>query len=119
MYRAIYTGILAEFRRDDIDFIPHLALGLFVKDNARYDWNNPRESDFDEQSYRSAIHDAEELHLDLRWLVEELHLIKLPDEVIEWANGRRPNFSTESRAIHVRNFRLGERAADLSDSSKS
>lgn len=111
LYRSIYTDILADFRRHDIDFVPHLALGLFIKDNEQYDWNNPRESDFDEHSFSLAMRETEGLNLDITCLVDKLHLVKVANEVFEWATGKRPSFSTDTRAIHVKTFPLGERTA--------
>src|SRR5262245_16696800 len=37
LFREIYTGILEEYRREDIEFIPHIGLGLFAKEDAGYD----------------------------------------------------------------------------------
>ena len=108
LYQALYTGILAQYRRDDIEFVPHLGLGLFVKDQATYDWNKPQESQFDQQKYDAALRDAESLCLDSSWMVRKLHLIKIPDDVLQWAGGERASFSKGSRAVEVRAFRLGE-----------
>jgi hypothetical protein len=30
-----------------VEFVPHLGLGLFLKEVSPYDWDNPREDDFD------------------------------------------------------------------------
>lgn len=108
LYQVLYTGMLAEYRRDDIEFVPHLALGLFVKDQAIYDWNKPQESEFDLQKYDAALRDAESLHLDSGWMVRKLHLIKIPDEILQWAGGERASFSKDSCAVDMREFRLGE-----------
>ncbi len=44
-------------------------------------------------------------------LVDKLHLATIPDEVLEWAVGKRASFSPEAGAADVRVFVLGERAA--------
>lgn len=80
LYRQIYTGILAKYRRDDIDFVPHITLGLFVKERTRYDFNNPQQLDFDEQKYRQALGEAEAPGLDFKCIVDKLHLVKLTDD---------------------------------------
>jgi len=106
LYQALYTGILAQYRRDDIEFVPHLALGLFVKDQATYDWNKPRESEFDHQKYDAAMRDAEALRLDSSWEARTLHLVTIPDDVLQWAGGEWASFSKDSRAVSVREFHL-------------
>lgn len=107
LYQALYTGILAQYRRGDIEFVPHLGLGLFVKDRATYDWNKPQESEFDQQKHDAAIREAEALRLDSLWEARTLHLVKIPDDVLQWAGGERASFSKDSRAVSVREFHLG------------
>ena len=110
LYQALYTGILAQYRRDDIEFVAHLGLGLFVKDQATYDWNKPQESDFDQQKYDAAMRDAETLSLDSTWEATTLHLVTVPDDVLQWAEGERASFSKDSCAVSVREFHLGSRS---------
>lgn len=107
LYQSLYTGILAEYRRDDIKFVPHLGLGLFVKEGATYNWDNPQESDFDQVRYEEALRKAKGLPLPAGTLVETLQLMKIPDEVLEWATGRRASLPERSRIVEVREFRLG------------
>ena len=110
LYRAIYSGILAGYRREDIEFVPHVALGLFVRAGVQYDWSNTRESDFDEESYQSAVRQVEAFCFDTAYMVDKLHLVKIPDEVIEWASGKKPSFPTDLRIVNVRAFSLGRQA---------
>ena len=107
LYRALYTGVLAEYRRDDIEFVPHLGLGLFLKEGSKYDWNNPQEAEFDEQRYQEAWHEANTLPLGSSCTVDRLHLTKIPDEVLEWATGSRARIPEDAQAVEVREFRLG------------
>jgi 2'-5' RNA ligase len=37
LHGEIYTGILADYRREDIPFIPHLTLGVLNKDSNEHD----------------------------------------------------------------------------------
>jgi len=108
LYQALYTGILAQYRRDDIEFVPHVALGLFVKDRATYDWNRAQDSEFDQENYDAALRDAERMQLDSGWMVRKLHLVKIPDDVLQWAGGERASFSKESRTVEFREFCLDE-----------
>ncbi|NIM49263.1 MAG: hypothetical protein GTN78_19790 [Gemmatimonadales bacterium] len=107
LYRSLYSGILSEFRRDDIEFVPHLGLGLFLKEGARYDPWSPRESDFAAAEYESALQEAKALRVDYSTNVQTLHLVTIPGELMEWITGQRPNFPTNARVEEVRQFHLG------------
>jgi 2'-5' RNA ligase len=106
LYRSLYTGILAEYRRDDIEFVPHLGLGLFIKEGTKYDWDNPQEADFDQERYDEALQRAKALPLHSRFTVEKLHLTKVPHEVLEWATGKRANIPEDLQLVEVREFLL-------------
>jgi len=111
LYRSLYTGLLAPLRRDDIQFVPHLALGLFLNSDVQYDWDNPQESDFDREIYDAAVRQAEALPLAASYTVEELHLVEVPDAIIDWATGRRPGISPKLRIVDARVFRLVDHVA--------
>jgi 2'-5' RNA ligase len=111
LYHALYTGMLAEYRRDDIEFVPHLGLGLFMKEGSTYNWDNPRESDFDRERYEEALCRAKALPLASSIVVEKLHLTKFPDSILEWATGKRPSIPDDSRLVEMREFRLRSRGA--------
>ena len=107
LYQSLYTGILTEYRRDDIEFVPHLGLGLFMKQGSTYDWDSPRESDFDQERYEEALCQAKALPLASSIPVEKLSLTKIPDVILEWATGKRASIPEDSRIAEVREFRLG------------
>ncbi len=111
LYQSLYTGILAGYRRDDIEFVPHLGLGLFMKEGSKYDWDNPRETDFDKERYEEALQEARALPLHLIFRVEKLQLTKMSDEVLEWATGKRSSIPDDSKSIEVREFILGDQGA--------
>jgi 2'-5' RNA ligase len=106
LYSALYTGLLAEFRRDDLEFIPHLGLGLFLKEGATYNWNDPRSYDLDLESCQAVQREVEARGAGWNSVVDTLHLVTIPDEVLEWASGARPNFPKSSRVEEVRKFHL-------------
>jgi 2'-5' RNA ligase len=114
LHRSLYTGPLANLRRDDIEFVPHVSLGFFLKEGARHVWDRPRESDFDAEKYEVAPREAETLALCGKSVVEDLHLVKIPDEVIEWMRGERSSFPHDSRVVAVRRFHLGSGSAQRS-----
>lgn len=111
LYQALYKGILAEYRRDDIEFVPHLGLGLFIKEGSTYDWDNPQEADFDRERYEEALRQAKALPLPSNTSLEALHLTKIPDVILEWATGKRASIPMGSQIVAVREFRLGNQGA--------
>ncbi len=109
LYQSLYTGILAEYRRDDIEYVPHLGLGLFMKEGSNYDWSNARETDFDEERYEEALRQAMALRLDSIFKVDRLELTKISDEILEWATGKRASIPEDSQIVTVREFLLGDK----------
>ena len=96
---------MAEFRRDDVAFVPHFGLGLFVNRNVQYDISStPQAADFDEPTYRQALHEANAAQIDLRCTVSSLHLVELQDDVLAWARGAIPTFPVDARARTTAQF---------------
>ena len=107
LYASMYTGPLAEFRRDDVEFVPHVSLGLFVNKDVQYDMSStPQAADFDEPTYRQALHDANAAQIDLRCTVSRLHLVEIEDDVIAWARGAIPTLPADARARTTAQFDL-------------
>jgi len=80
LYNEIYSGFFSQYRRDDIEFIPHISLGLFLKNQSEYDIKNPEELIFDEDTYRQALAEAKSLNLDFQCTVDNLDLVELNDD---------------------------------------
>lgn len=80
--REIYTGILAPYRKNDIEFIPHIGLGLFVKNSADYNFRNPQQLEFDEVKYEVALKEAKALGLDFKCTLDKLHLVNITDDFL-------------------------------------
>ncbi len=80
LYRDLYSNFLEQYRRTDIEFIPHIGLGLFVKHKEEYDFNNPHAFEFDEETYQQAMEEIKFLNLDFECLVDKIHLVKLNDD---------------------------------------
>ena len=106
LYQSLYSGLLAEFRKEGVTYIPHLSLGLFIKEGRNYDWDNIREEDFDEDRYEEALSRAREIPLPINCRVECMNMTKVPDEILEWATGKREEISDAVRIIQVREFHL-------------
>lgn len=65
LHDAIYTGILADYLRKDIPFVPHLTLGVLNQDSNNRD---------------RALEEAKRLDIDCRCVIDQLHLVKINDD---------------------------------------
>jgi 2'-5' RNA ligase len=65
LHRKIHTGVLADYRKEAIPFVPHLTLGVFAK-NAN--------------EYAKAVEEARRLDLDYRCVLDQAHLVKVNDD---------------------------------------
>lgn len=83
LHRELYTGRLAPYHRPDIQFVPHLGLGLFAKQDANYDIRNPQGLSLDVERYSQALQDAQQLDFDYHCMVDRLHLVKISDDISE------------------------------------
>jgi 2'-5' RNA ligase len=62
LHEHIYTGLLADYRRTDVTYIPHLTLGMFAA----------RQNEFS-----GALEEATQLNLDYQCTLDRLHLVKI------------------------------------------
>jgi len=65
LHDKVYTGILADYWRKDIPFVPHLTLGVLNKKSTNRDY---------------ALAEAEELAIDYYCVIDKLHLVKVNDD---------------------------------------
>ena len=86
--------------------MPHLGLGLFLKNGAIYNWDAPSEADFDQARYDRAMLEVEALDFDLRCRVNKLELVSIPDEVIDWVTGKLTQIPKGVRVSSRRSFVL-------------
>ena len=75
LYEQLYTGILAPHLREDLEFIPHVALGYFG--TQPYDPNNPQARAWDKTAYQKALEEAKGLGLDSWHRVDKLTMVNL------------------------------------------
>ena len=76
LHDELYAGILAPFLRRDIEYIPHIGIGLFVRKDAGYNALDPKTVDFDAELYSQALREAESLKIDSFDTVDRLVLTK-------------------------------------------
>jgi len=81
LYNQLYSGVLSEYKRTDIAYIPHIGLGLFTRKNEEFDFRDPQSLEFDEEKYRKALLKAEALNLKYECQFDHVHLLKLDDGI--------------------------------------
>jgi hypothetical protein len=77
LHDELYTGILSPYLRRDIEYIPHIGIGLFVRKGAGYNVLDPKKVDFDAKLYSQALKEAESLKIDSLDIVDRLVVNKV------------------------------------------
>jgi len=77
LHDELYTGILSPYLRRDIEYIPHIGIGLFVRKAAGYNALDPKKVDFDAKLYSQALKEAESLKISSFDTVDRLFLEKV------------------------------------------
>lgn len=65
LHKELYTGILAEYIRENLPFVPHLTLGKFTKNTDKF---------------LQVLEEAQHLDLNYRCFVNKVHLINIDDK---------------------------------------
>jgi hypothetical protein len=78
----LYAGWLSPWLREDLEFSPHLGLGLFAEKS--YDPLDPKALHMDMEKYNEAYRKAIELDFDFRCRVDKLTLIEVNDKATEF-----------------------------------
>jgi hypothetical protein len=77
LHDELYTGILSPHLRRDIEYIPHIGMGLFVKKTPRYNVLNPKTYNFDAKLYSQALKEAKSLKINSFDTIDRLSLDKI------------------------------------------
>jgi hypothetical protein len=77
LHDELYTGILSLYLRKDIEYIPHIGMGLFVREDAEYNVLDPKRVDFDAKLYSQALKEAKSLQINSFDTVDRLSLDKI------------------------------------------
>src|SRR5581483_4173487 len=64
LYQALYSGMLAQYLRQDIQFTPHLTLGRFTEQP---------------EKFRKAFDEAQQLNLDYECVMDRVNLVKIDE----------------------------------------
>lgn len=79
LHDDLYTGLMKPFLREDIPFVPHLALGLFANRVKGYNPENPREMKLDTKTFNDARNWAENQKPDISYEFNDCVLLELDD----------------------------------------
>ncbi|MFN8474891.1 MAG: 2'-5' RNA ligase family protein [Anaerolineae bacterium] len=77
LHDALYDGPPAPYRIPDIEFVPHISLGLFARRPETYDPFAPEKLELDGEHYAAARREAEALNLDYHTVLDRLTLLRL------------------------------------------
>jgi hypothetical protein len=77
LHDALYTGILSPYLRRDVEYIPHIGMGLFVKHTPEYNVLDPKTYNFDAKSYSQALKEAKSLKINSFDTIDRLSLDKI------------------------------------------
>ncbi len=77
LHDELYTGMLSPYLRRDIEYIPHIGIGLFVKKDVEYNVLDPKKVDFDAKLYSQALKEAKSLKISSFDTVDRLFLRKV------------------------------------------
>jgi len=76
LHDELYSGKMNKYWRKDIKFIPHIAIGSFIKSKG-YDLRDPKKLKLDEKKYKIALKEAKKLDTGYSFKVDRLALVKL------------------------------------------
>ena len=77
LHDELYTDILSPYLRRDIEYIPHIGIGLFVRKDAGYNVLDPKIVDFDAKLFSQALKEAESFKIDSLDIVDRLVVNKV------------------------------------------
>ena len=77
LHDELYTGVLSPYLRRDIEYIPHIGIGLFVREDAGYNVLDPKKVDFNAKLYSQALKEAKSLKISSFDTVDRLFLTKV------------------------------------------
>ena len=106
LYNESYDGVLKPFCVEGLEFTPHISMGLFLKAGRTYEMMSPKEDDFDKEACESALKEFDEADFRFDSLVDQLDLITISDDILEWMRGEREVWPTTARVERRMAFRL-------------
>lgn len=102
LHDELYEGILAPYLRTDIEYIPHIGLGEFVKEGEigllrrkQLHLRDPSRIAFDETRYKTALKEAQNLNLSYSTKMEKLQMIEIDDAYTTITNIKEFSLSSD------------------------
>ncbi len=80
LHDELYGGELERLLRHDLPFIPHIGIGHFVDQEAKYDIKNPQAAKLNSRRYQAALSDVRRVNISLDYLAREIELIGIDDD---------------------------------------
>ncbi len=80
LHDELYSGVFAPYLRTDIQYIPHIGLGQFIRKGETVSLKRPAEVALDEVRYRIALEKARNLRLPHSTKVEKLQMVEINDD---------------------------------------
>jgi len=106
LHDELYTGMLSPYLRKDIEYIPHIGIGLFVRKDAGYNALDPKIVDFDAKLYSQALKEAESLKIDSFDTVDRLFLKKIIMKVGASLHTRAPLNGDLTKTVSSKEIKL-------------
>jgi hypothetical protein len=106
LHDELYTGILSRYLRRDIEYIPHIGIGLFVKKDAEYNVLDPRKAAIDAKLYSRALKEAKSLEIDSFDTIDRLSLTKVIISADASSRTKAPSQDNLLRLVSSKEIRL-------------
>jgi hypothetical protein len=92
--------------RRDIEYIPHIGIGLFVRKDAGYNVLDPKKADFDAKLYSQALEEAESLKIGCFDTVDRLFLRKVIIKADASLQTRAPSKDVVIKTVSSKEIKL-------------
>lgn len=106
LHDELYTGILSPYLRKDIEYIPHIGMGLFVKKTAEYNVLDPKKVDFDAKLYSQALKEAKSLKINSFDTLDRLFLDKIKVRVTKSPQANAQSRHTLAKTVSSKQIKL-------------
>jgi 2'-5' RNA ligase len=106
LHDELYTGILSPHLKRDIEYIPHIGIGLFVRKDAGYNVLHPEKVDFDAKLYSQALKEVQSLKIDSFDTVDRLFLRKMIIKVETPLHKHAPSNSALIKIVSSKEIKL-------------
>ncbi|MBY9004862.1 MAG: 2'-5' RNA ligase family protein [Candidatus Lokiarchaeota archaeon] len=86
LHDELYQGILSPYLRNDLEYIPHISLGHFIKKSSQNNQRTSSDDLFDESLYKLALEEAENLNFIYQTKIKTVQLVQINEEFTQTTN---------------------------------